>query len=424
MSEKPLHVFFFGCIYVFLLLSSAFSQTIIDIRYEGLTKSSEKFLERQIKSRVGEKMDLQKIQLDAQQIQNLSMISTASYRIDSLNGSYTLIFEIDEALTLFPILNFGGIKNNVWFELGFKELNLAGLGQELTVVYRNNDRRHNGNLFYKIPFIGRSQWGASVSFLRWASIEPLYFGDETVFYDYDNTNIALSALRRLSSKQNLEIGASYFLEKYEKNERHIGEITPGPERERLPKLLFKVVYGINNVSYHNLYQTGWDNVINAQRIWNITEESTFDIVLNDTRYFKQIGKRNNLAARLRLGVSTNNDSPFAPFVLDSHVNIRGIGNRIDRGTAVAVLNLEYRQILYELDRFAFQAVAFSDFGTWRQPGGKLDDLTDSNNLVYFAGGGLRLIYKRAFNAVLRMDYGVGLINGRGNGLVLGLGQYF
>lgn len=424
MHVRLLKICFLGILLQMIFIPSGLTQRVTEIQYEGIKKSNEKFLERQVKSRVGEVADLEQIEEDAQQLQNLSMISTAGYRIDTLNGAYSIVFEIEEALTLFPILNFGGIQNNVWFELGFKELNLGGIGQELTVIYRNNDSRHNGNLYYKIPYLGKSRWGASVSFLRWASVEPLYFGDQTVFYDYDNTNFNVSLLRTLKNRQNLEIGVSYFVEKYKKNERHDGEVTPGPQEERLPKLLFKLGYRVDRISYHNLHLTGWDNLINAQRIWNIEEQSGFNIVLNDTRFFKRIAKRNNLAARLRLGVSTNNDSPFAPFVLDSHVNIRGIGNRIDRGTAVAVLNLEYRHIIYEIDRFAFQGVVFSDFGTWRQPGGELNDLVQSNNLVYFAGGGLRLIYKRAANAVLRMDYGKGVINGQGDGFVLGLGQYF
>ena len=41
----------------------------------------------------------------------------------------------------------------------------------------------------------------------------------------------------------------------------------------------------------------------------------------------------------------------------------------------------------------------------------------------FAGVGGRLIYKKAFDFDIRLDYGWS-IKGEGNGLVFGLGQYF
>ncbi len=75
------------------------------------------------------------------------------------------------------------------------------------------------------------------------------------------------------------------------------------------------------------------------------------------------------AARLRFGIATNNDTPFAPFVLDSYINIRGSGNRIERGTAALILNLEFRQTFFETAKFGGQLVAFSDTVFWRNPEG-------------------------------------------------------
>ena len=134
--------------------------------------------------------------------------------------------------------------------------------------------------------------------------------------------------------------------------------------------------------------------------------------------------RDTSLARFRFGISTNTNTPFAPFVLDSQVNIRGSGNRIDRGTAAFILNLEYRQTVFDLANFAGQIVAFSDAGTWRNPGGSFKDLLDRDNFRHFVGGGVRLIYKRAFNAIFRLDYGIDLFDFQQRGFVVGLGQYF
>jgi len=125
-----------------------------------------------------------------------------------------------------------------------------------------------------------------------------------------------------------------------------------------------------------------------------------------------------------LGIATNNDTPFAPFVADSHTNIRGIGNRIDRGTAQVVLNTEYRHTLSESKKWGVQAVVFSDTGTWRNPGGVLKDLLDPDQFRQFLGGGFRVIYNKVYGAVLRVDYGIDVFNKDQRGLVIGLGQYF
>ena len=128
--------------------------------------------------------------------------------------------------------------------------------------------------------------------------------------------------------------------------------------------------------------------------------------------------------RLRIGIANNDNTPFAPFVADSYTNIRGIGNRIDRGTAQVVINAEYRRTLLENKKWGAQAVVFSDTGTWRNPGGQLKDLVNPDQFRQFLGGGFRLIYNKVYGAVLRVDYGVDIFNPSERGLVIGLGQYF
>lgn len=150
----------------------------------------------------------------------------------------------------------------------------------------------------------------------------------------------------------------------------------------------------------------------------------FFIGRNDFEYFKRIGDKGNWANRLRLGYATNDTTPFAPFALDNQLNIRGVGNTIDRGTASVVINTEFRQTVYEKGWFAMQANAFVDAGTWQEPGGNLGDLVEGKKASLFSGLGLRFIHKRIFNAVFRIDYGIGMGKKANNGIVFGIGQYF
>lgn len=101
-----------------------------------------------------------------------------------------------------------------------------------------------------------------------------------------------------------------------------------------------------------------------------------------------------------------------------------MGNVIDRGTAVLLLNTEYRQTIFEKDWFVLQGNAFVDSGTWRTPGGAISDFWDSENIRVYPGLGIRFIHKRIFNAIFRIDYGYGITKDATHGLVFGIGQYF
>jgi hypothetical protein len=152
-------------------------------------------------------------------------------------------------------------------------------------------------------------------------------------------------------------------------------------------------------------------------------QNNFIIAWNDFSYFKRIGRTGNWATRLRLGLSSNDNSPFSPFALDNNLNIRGVGNLIDRGTGTIVLNTEYRTTLFEKNWFVLQGNAFVDAGSWRLPGGNFDDFVNAKVARVFSGVGLRFTHKTIFNATFRIDYGFSLTDSR-RGLVFGIGQYF
>ena len=83
-------------------------------------------------------------------------------------------------------------------------------------------------------------------------------------------------------------------------------------------------------------------------------------------------------------MSSNENTPFAPFALDNNVNLRGVGILVDRGTGSFVLNTEYRHTIYDKKWLAIQTNVFTDFGSWRNPGGKLNDFFQEENLFQLA----------------------------------------
>ena len=418
------NVLILGCAAWCVNITFAQQLTLDNIHFEGLKKNKLKFLQRIVDSRVGDRFSFDKVETDLRYLKQLNGINQASYQIDTTSDGISLIYQVEEAMSLFPIINFGGIQDNFWFQLGLTETNLFGKGSQLAILYRNNDNRHNFNVYYREPFIWGSRWGVSLGIIRWASVEPIYFEEAPVFYDLTNNSFAGSLFYQFKGNHFIDFGVTYFNEKFKKNSRHNNEVTMGPDIIEQPKLLLKMSHQANEVDYNYFYLDGFFNQANIETVWNVEENTWFWLAFNDLRFFKRLGKFGNLAFRLRLGLSMNSDNPFAPFVLDSHLNIRGTGNRIDRGTAAIILNAEYRHTIFENKTFGSQLVAFADSGTWRNPGGSFNDLLDSDNFRQFVGGGIRLIYKRAFNSMLRLDYGIDIYDINQRGFVIGFGQYF
>jgi outer membrane protein assembly factor BamA len=406
------------------LVAQEAALTIGRVEFEGLDKNIESYLRRFLQVDVGHSFDPVKIKTDEQHLKNLTGIANVTYTVDTVGSNVDVTFNVEEAYTLFPIINFGRITGNFWYKIGFTEVNWLGRGMQLSGYYQNIDKRHNGNLFFRVPNINGSRFGGSLSLTKYASIEPLYFAEGPVIYYYDNNSIALSGTYELNYGQNIEIGGAYFVEKYEKTLAQPLEAPPGPNGLSQPKFIAKFKHVLNRINYHYFYEWGFDNQANLETVYNVDDKNYFLLFLNDTRYFKRIGEKGNLALRFRVGLSTNRETPFAPFVVSSHVNIRGVGNRINRGTGSIVLNAEYRQTVFDKKYFAAQIVAFSDAGTWRKPGGTLKDFVDKDIFRHFVGGGVRLIYKKAYNAIFRLDYGVDVYDTNSHGMVLGLGQYF
>ncbi len=399
-------------------------ETLTKIKFEGLKKTNTTFLNNYLNTSLGKMPSDSLLMEDVQRLKNIAGIGNATYRLDTLDEKIELTFIIDEVKTLLPIVNFGGIKDNFWFQLGGSDIHWNGKGQFFSMHYQNNDRRHSGQIYYRNPNFKKTNWGYSISLSRRASREPLYFPEGAVFYDYDNNSLGLTAIRNFGINRKLEFGGTYFIENYDKSESQFIDNPPGPDAFTQPKILSRIEYHEDFLNYNYFYLDGLSWRTTFQSVYNTKDRIWFHSIQFQGRQYIKIKERGNIAMRLRLAISTNNDSPFAPFVVDSYVNLRGVGNRIDRGTAQAIYNLEYRHTVYHKKSWGAQLVVFSDLGTWRNPGGDIEDIFDPDQFRHFIGGGFRLAYQKIYGATIRVDYGVDVFNPSQRGPVVGLGQYF
>lgn len=399
--------------------------SINEVSFLGNKKTKTEFLERSLNLKPNVSVTEKIIAEAIQRIKNLSSIESTFVQIDTLaDNSLNIKIDIQERITALPIVNFGGIKNNLWFSIGLHESNFRKQGETALAFYQNNDGLHSGEIFYRKPNIGNRPWGFSLGVRSWTSEEPLYFTEGTFQYIYNNSGINFSLIRNLNINSSLEIGGNFFIEKYSLSDDHSQSEVPGPMSLEIKKILSKFEWRRNFLNYDFFYLKGHESILTYQNVYGVDFKDLFNSISLQTKYFIRPTSKLNIAFRLKMAISTNNDSPFAPFVADSHVNIRGVGNRIDRGTAQFVLNSELRSTLIHVNKWASQFILFSDTGTWRNPGGTLDDLLNPDQFKQFVGLGFRLIYRKVFGATIRVDYGVDVFNTKERGFVIGLGQYF
>ena len=385
------------------------------------------FLKRILSIKKDGILDSISLEKDIIQLKRLPAISHAYYEVFFVYAAYYNVFiYVEEIFTIIPEVNFWTTTSQQFsYKLGMYDYNLLGRNIAFGGFYQNNGFDSYG-INFRAPNLFSKKWGMSINHQDWKSEEPLYFGNETANYLYNNISFEVLGMHQINLKNEINFGVNFFREKYQYLSGAINASIP--QRLNLKKLLFKLVYTYDDLDYFYQYTNGFKSTLYAQSV--ITEndfQNDFYIFWNDFFYYKRIGEKGNWANRLRFGLASNENTPFAPFAVDNNLNLRGVGILVDRGTGSIVLNSEYRYTILDTKGFAIQTNVFSDIGSWRNPGGSLNDFVQSDNIRVYSGIGLRFISKKIYSATFRIDYGFSLLNPKNNargGLVLGIGQYF
>ena len=416
--------------YLSLVLLFAFTlgfsqtSTIVDVKFKGTKRIKVSFIKKLINTKTGAALDSLKLKEDVIRLKRLPSVSHAYFQTyEANNNGYDVIINIEENFTLIPFANlFSSTNDDFAFRIGLQEFNLLGKNITLGGFYQY-DVFHSYGLNLRAPYLFSNKLGLSLSYNDFATQEPVFFNNTTADYKYRNNGFEVMGLYELNFKNRMELGFSLFTEDYQ----YLSGTTQAdiPQSLNVDKHLFKFIFNHEDIEYHYQYLNGFRSALNFQYVQSSDENlPDFLIGFNDFVFYKRIGEKGNWANRLRLGLASNMETPFAPFSVDNNLNIRGVGNTIDRGTAAIVFNTEYRHTLIDKDWFVLQSNLFIDGGSWRNPGGDLSDFGDDENLRIYPGVGLRFIHKRIFNAIFRIDYGHGITKNPSRGIVFGIGQYF
>ncbi len=413
-------------IFASLFSVSLFSQNhiVADLKIQGNKRLKSSFIKNISTIKAGEKLDTLVIEQDIKRLKRLPSISHAYYQVfHSEDGQYNVFYNIEENFTLIPSANIYTTNNDEFaYRLGLHEFNLFGRNIGFGGFYQK-DIYSSYAINFRAPYLFSNKLGLAVNFQDLTTQEPVFFDGTTADYKYNNQSIEVLGLYEFNFNNKIELGINYFVEDYAYK---FGATNPMvPQELNVHKWLLKSIYEYNNLDYSYQYVSGVKNQFNFQYVTSTDDAlPDFFIAWNDFFYFKRFGSRSNWANRLRLGLSKNDKTPFAPFSVDNNLNVRGVGNTIDRGTGVIVLNTEFRHTIYEKNWFVLQGNAFVDAGSWRNPGGDFGDFSKNENIKVYPGLGLRFIHKKIYNAIFRIDYGHGITKNATKGFVFGIGQYF
>mgnify|MGYP000489018066 CR=1 FL=1 len=416
------------CFFVFLsfITLGVYAQEFIvyDLKIQGNKKLKTAFVKSISKIKRGAVLDSAKIEQDLLRLKRLPSVSHVTYQVlPSENNEYNVLYNIEENFTLIPSANVYTTDNDEFaYRLGLYEFNLFGRNITFGGFYQK-DIYSSYAINFKAPYLFSNTLGLAVNYQDLTTQEPVFLDNTSSNYRYNNKSLEVLGLYEFDFKNRLDFGINYFVEDYQYT---FGATNPNvPQELNARKWMFKSVYEYNELDYNYQYISGFKSQLNLQYIISTNDVlPSFFIGWNDFLFFKRIGEKGNWANRLRLGISSNNDTPFAPFSVDNNLNIRGVGNTIDRGTGAIVLNSEYRQTLFEKGWFVLQGNVFFDAGSWRNPGGDLGDFSKNDNIKIYPGLGLRFIHKKIYKAIFRIDYGYGISKNSSKGFVFGIGQYF
>lgn len=390
----------------------------IEIKGNKRTKTS--YLERFISQKSGDAIDSLIIESDLRRLRTLAGVQNVSFQIETVDTGYALTYSFTERYTLLPVGDFGLTDNNFWIGVGAMESNLAGRGIYLYGFYRYN-KNHTVHAIFRNPYIAGTKWGTELQIKRLPTLETT---SDTV--DLLNLFFDLSAAVKYEFRyeNDLLAGLSYREQSYQ----YMNENNPS-QADSSSSLRKSVVpftnWELSRLDYHNYFVDGWRNNMHLEIAIPFSGSDKVIILFYDElRYYKRLGSRGNFASRILVGISNEDQTVFSPFTADSYYNFRGIGYRAAKGNTVGLINLEYRFSAYENRIGGIQTVIFSDSGFLTKNNQGNESFSLDNSFHSYAGLGLRFIYKRAYNAVLSVDYGFNLQNLREGGWVIGWGQYF
>ncbi len=391
-----------------LVASIAQAAPIIEaIRFEGNEVTQDVVMLREMIVAVGDDANQEKIETSVQNIMNLGLFETVSYRNEVDGNNIVLVIVVVERYYIIPLptakLNGDnqleyGVKlrwSNVWGMNHGLRWDLKKKGSDFGV------NEYENKIEYQMPriFSSRYQLALNISNQQIADDDPLNGPQRQ-----RSTAFGFDVLKWLNAdgiSQGLFVrGGVGFNQK-----RETALKVPNTIEQRYDAIVYSAGIGYNKILEHEFNREGvlleykLDTSPDDRPGFN-TPFTKHEITYTHLKSFAQMPPR-NFNYNIVIGSSNNDVLGDKAFSMGGNTNLRGYKTSAFRGNAMVRLNLEY--LSQFLDSPALRKVFFIDTGDVQETLGAIR----FSSLKTGAGAGIRWKLRRFVNIDIRVDLAYG-----------------
>jgi len=335
-----------------------------------------------------------------------------------------ITLRLTDKWTLVPFFSFQGGGQFNYVTTGVYDTNLGGYftNMSLGVSSSNGWIGYDVNLFQEFFLNTDLIFGLDVSKNFLPVIAPYNLSAINFIWSRDQVQFLLG--RRLGSDKRfftfLEVFRDQTLAPYQ-----------GFQEDLLPNLQYRIrpvlIFGRSNLT--NFMEEGSELAFAPVTANFLDTNKAYHQLVVTYKNTSILKKDTNLAFFIGTGIMSS--APLAyQFHLGGFDTVRGFGSARMMGNLYANANLEFRPTLFQhrfswslLDWVVLQGCAFTDMG-WMY-NGLNSELTPVNHLALASAGlGIRMIFVKYSNAIIRLDWARTITPDEGLGFSFGIGQFF
>ena len=224
------NLFKFVLITIFVISPKAFSQQIIEqINFTGNKKTKTSFLKRLIKSKEGEALNLEKLNLDIDRLERLDGIAHASQTVKETEEGAVVSFKIEENFSIIPGLNIGQANDDSFaYRVSVFEFNALGQNIIFGGFFQKEVFTSYG-VFLEHPYLLTNKLGLGVNYQNLTTQEPIFFPSQQVNYNYTRKGPEFTLFYEKDFNNQFEFSTKIFNEEYkiiENDEQNEGITNP------------------------------------------------------------------------------------------------------------------------------------------------------------------------------------------------------
>lgn len=409
---------FFSLVVVLLCIAPMAVQAAVvnEIRFKGNKTTKPIIMLQEMRLKVGDPIDLPKIEKDRQAIMDLGLFKLVYADMIEEAGRQVLEITVSEKYYIFPLPKLDrSADGDVSYGVRLKMDNIAGLNQRLRLTYKRVDScceafgmANEFDASFNYPRIAGSAYGMSVVMLYIDSpVDDKVTGGVISVYERDYQSFSFGVSRWLRQDEpsvgwSASIGPFWRSAKYQHVSGIEGLFSDGVATGANLGIGYGRVhdrlYSREGTEYGFSIQVG-------SRLLGSDESFTHNSLYYRRYYYLNDKPHHNLNAQLKLGFSGGN-LPLGGdfFSVGGSNSIRGYEKGSISGESFFTLNVEYLAPLHDSNEM--RGVLFSDIGNAYHDNRTID-LTDFEASVGF---GLRYKIKSFVKVDLRFDtaYALGI----------------